>query len=95
MKNSTLDLNNHLMAEIERLGDEDLEGDNLALEIRRAEAITRVAQATTANARLILDASKFIQDNPQAPTLPTMLVGPDTPEAPLRLAHTSTKRRRQ
>ena len=95
MKNSALDLNNHLIAQLERLIDEDLKGDDLAGEIRRTEAITRIAQATTANGRLILDAAKFASDNPEAPTLPTVLVGPTSEESPIRLAHTSSNRRRR
>ena len=49
MKNTAADLNNHLMAELERLGAEDLAGEHLDAEIRRAEAISRVAKQATAN----------------------------------------------
>lgn len=34
MKNTLLDLNNHLFAEMERLGDEELKGDALAEELQ-------------------------------------------------------------
>ena len=36
MKNKLVDLNNHLFAEMERLSDEDLQGDELTAEIDRA-----------------------------------------------------------
>ena len=43
MKNKLVDLNNHLFAELERLSDEDLQGDELTAEIDRAKAITGVS----------------------------------------------------
>lgn len=42
MKNTLGDLNNHLFAELERLGDEGLTGDELKEELTRAESIVRV-----------------------------------------------------
>lgn len=95
MKNSALDLNNHLMAQLERLGNEKLKGEELLIEIRRSDAITRVAQATTANGRLILDAAQFVEDNPQAPRLSPALAGPPATEPSVRLAPTTTGRRRR
>lgn len=44
MKNSLIDLNNHLFAEMERLGDEDLTGDELKAELERANMISGVAR---------------------------------------------------
>lgn len=41
MKNTLGDLNNHLFAQLEKLGDEDLKGDELEVEIRRSEAMAR------------------------------------------------------
>lgn len=59
MNNKLIDLNNHLFAEIERLGDEDLKGDKLAQEIERAKAITGVASQIIANGSLALKAEQF------------------------------------
>ena len=59
MKNTLLDLNNHLFMEIERLGDEDLKGEDLVSEIERAKAITGVASQVIQNGKLAIDAEKF------------------------------------
>lgn len=56
MKNSLSDLNNHLFAQLERLNDEELKGEELQKEISRSKAITGIAQQVISNARLVLDA---------------------------------------
>lgn len=43
MKNQANDLNNHLFAQLERLGDESLKGEELDIELKRSEAISNVA----------------------------------------------------
>lgn len=55
MKNKMGDLRNHLFAQIERLGDEDLKGDDLDREIKRAKAIGQVAGQITDTARVEVD----------------------------------------
>lgn len=62
MKNKLSDLNNHLFMQLERLGDESLEGENLAAEIGRAKAITAVAGQVISNASLVLEAQKALGD---------------------------------
>jgi hypothetical protein len=64
MQNKLSDLNNHLFCEIERLGDEDLKGEDLAEEIRRAHAITQVAGQIINGGRLVLEASKAADELP-------------------------------
>lgn len=59
MKNTLGDLNNHLFAQLERLGEEELEGENLQEEITRAKAITSVASQIISNANVVLQAKKF------------------------------------
>lgn len=59
MNNKLSDLNNHLFAEMERLGDEDLKGEDLNKEIERAKAITGVATQIIANGSLVLKAAEL------------------------------------
>ena len=58
MKNTIRDLNNHLFAELERLGDEDLEGEELKDEIRRATAIAAVSSQVIQLGNLVVKAAK-------------------------------------
>lgn len=75
MKNKLVDLNNHLFAQLERLGDEDLKGDALTTEIERSRAITGVAKQLVQIGQLALDAEKFKQEHSNTPMtcLPEML----------------------
>lgn len=59
MRNTLGDLNNHLFAQLERLSDEDLKGEQLAEEIDRAKAVTSVANQIISNGTLVLQAQKF------------------------------------
>lgn len=54
MKNKLSDLNNHLFAELERLGDDELTGDALITEIEKAKAISNVSSQIISNASLQL-----------------------------------------
>lgn len=78
MRNTLGDLNNHLFAQMERLGDEDLKGKALREEIDRATAITDVASKIISNASVVLNAHKLVQ-NPDKMNadaeLPKMLEG--------------------
>jgi rRNA maturation endonuclease Nob1 len=52
-----------LFAQLERLSDEDIKGEQLEEEINRTKAIGRVSQSIIDNARLALDAQKAIGDS--------------------------------
>lgn len=59
MKNKLTDLNDHLFAQLERLNDEQLTGDQLRDEIERSKAVTGVAREIVSNARTVLDAEEL------------------------------------
>lgn len=73
MKNKLTDLNNHLFAQLERLGDESLDSEKLKDEIARSKAITAVSSQIVNNARLALDAQIAVRDLPLGNRLPSML----------------------
>ena len=62
MKNKLSDLNNHLFAQLERLSDEYVKGEELEQEIRRAEAVCGVASQIIENGNLALKAEKMRQE---------------------------------
>lgn len=59
MKNKLGDLHNHLFAQLERLSDESLKGEDLTEELKRSKAVTSVAKEIVNNGRLALDAERF------------------------------------
>ena len=73
MKNTMLDLHNHLFAELERLGDEDLTGEELKEEINRANALKGVAHEIVQNAAVVLKAESLRQED--GLSVPQMLSG--------------------
>ncbi|MPM21479.1 hypothetical protein SDC9_67923 [bioreactor metagenome] len=76
MKNKLSDLNNHLFLQLERLGDEDLTGEQLSEEITRAKAVTGLASQIIANGTLVLKAVQMTQEYPDGnKAMPKMLTG--------------------
>jgi len=73
MKNTLTDLNDHLFAQIERLGDEQISSKKLQFEEQRTKSLTSVAKEIISNARLALDAQTKIMDIPEQKELPAML----------------------
>lgn len=63
MKNKLSDLNNHLFAQLERLGEEDLPPEKIEQEAQRADAIVSVADQIIRNADLQLKAATLIANH--------------------------------
>ncbi len=79
MKNTLGDLHNHLFAQLERLGDEDLNGDKLKEEISRAKAVTGIASQIIANGNLVLSSIRTKEEFFSDRVLPDIF--PDTTDA--------------
>lgn len=62
MQNKLEDLNNHLFEQIERLNDEELDDVQLAKEIKRADAMAKLATQIVNNAKTQVDAVKVIME---------------------------------
>lgn len=58
MRNTLGDLNNILFEALERIVDADPEEDEIEKEIKRSEAVTKVAEAIIKNGELALKAAK-------------------------------------
>lgn len=63
MKNKLVDLNNHLFAQLERLGEEKLTADQIENEVKRTEAIVCVSKEIIANADLALKAARLVVEH--------------------------------
>lgn len=62
MKNKLSDLNNHLFAQLERLNDENLEGEKLEDEIKRSKAVGNIAKGIISNGKLLLESKKYFDE---------------------------------
>ena len=62
MKNTLADLNNYLFESIERLNDDDLTNEDLEKEIKRSEAVQKVAKTIIDNGTLALQAKKHFDE---------------------------------
>ena len=60
-RNKLSDLNDHLFAELERLGDEDMNEEELNKELKRAVGISKIAKNVIMNANTMLSALKFAE----------------------------------
>ena len=75
MKNKLTDLNNHLFEALERLNDDDLTGEELDKEIKRSEAISKVAKNIIDNGALALQAQKHFDEYGTGRTVELPLLG--------------------
>lgn len=74
MKNTLTDLNNYLFEAIERLND-DLTDEELDKEIRRSEAVQKVAKTIIDNGTLALNAKKHLDEYGQGEGVEMPLLG--------------------
>lgn len=76
MQNTLKDLNNHLFAQLERLGDEEMTQEKLNVEVARSEAVVKIASTIIDNANTVLRAVKLKEEGLNADLqLPKMLEG--------------------
>ena len=61
MQNKVTDLNNHLFAQLERLGDESLTPEQLGQEVGRAKAITGIASTIIESNKVTVEAMKIME----------------------------------
>ena len=58
-RNKISDLNNHLFAQLEKLNDDDLNGEQLQNEVLRAKAMSNLASQIISSTKLTIDAMKM------------------------------------
>lgn len=62
MKNTLVDVNNYLFEAMERLNDDELTDEQLEKEIKRTEAVTKVAKTIVDNTNLALNIKKHLDE---------------------------------
>ena len=76
MRNTLVDLNNHLFEQMERLNDEELTDEQLEKEIKRADAMKDIATQIIANANIVLKATELnMEYSKNEVNVPQMLIG--------------------
>lgn len=60
MKNQLVDLNDHLFAQLERMSEEGLSAEQIAIEVKRSEAIVQLSDQIIRGADLKLRAVKLV-----------------------------------
>jgi hypothetical protein len=76
MKNTLIDLQNHLFEMIEKLNDDELTGDELDREIKRALAINELARTAVTNGALMVKAADTLYGLPVSDQLPLIPPSP-------------------
>lgn len=62
MKNTLGDLNNHLFAQLEKLNDDELNGEQLDAEIKRTEAMAKISEQIIRNGELQFKAMQHMDE---------------------------------
>ena len=75
MKNTLTDLNNYLFEAIERLNDDELTEEQLDKEIKRSEAVQKIAKTIIDNGSLALQAKKHMDEYGQGTNVELPLLG--------------------
>ena len=72
MKNTLVDLQNHLFEMIETLNDNSLKGDKLDQEIKRSMALNELAKTAVANGALMVKAVDVLYGIPVSDDIPLL-----------------------
>lgn len=75
MKNTVNDLNNYLFEAIERLNDDGMSAEELDKEIKRSEAVQKVAKTIIENGLLALQAKKHLDEYGQGKNIELPMLG--------------------
>lgn len=75
MKNTLSDLNNYLFESLERLNDDELSEEQLDKEIKRSEAVQKVAKTIIDNGSLALQAKKHLDEYGQGDKVELPMLG--------------------
>ena len=76
MKNSLIDLQNHLFKRIEVLNDMDLSGENFDKEIKRSLALNEIVNTAVMNGALMVKAADTLYGLPVSNELPLIPASP-------------------
>lgn len=75
MNNTLTDLNNYLFEQLERLQDDSLDREGLEKEIRRSEAVQKVARTIIDNGSLALSAKRHMDEYGKGGDVPLPMLG--------------------
>lgn len=75
MKNTLKDLNDYLFEAIERINDDSLDDAQLDKEIRRSEAVQKIAKTIIDNGNLALQAKKHLDEYGQGENIELPMLG--------------------
>lgn len=75
MKNTITDLNNYLFEAIERLNDDSLTEEQLDKEIKRSDAVQKIAKTIIDNGTLALQAKKHLDEYGQGDNVELPMLG--------------------